>query len=109
MHLNANLCVWLFTVDSRDSGVSESHSRQSSEPFTGSSEEQDDYLSRNKETEFINVLTRNSERVNDVVDGNGYDEEWTTNGAAHNMDEDLRMQNLEEQIREQEVLGTQKH
>lgn len=57
-----------------DSGVSESHSRQSSEPFTGSSEEHDD---RTKELEQ-----------------EGRHGEWM---------DDVRMQNIEEQIREQEV------
>lgn len=62
------------TVERSDSGVSESHSRQSSEPFTGSSEEQDD---RSKELEDV-----------------GQPREWS---------DDPRMQNIEEQIREQEV------
>lgn len=62
-------------VERSDSGVSESHSRQSSEPFTGSSEEQDD---PNKELEDV-----------------GQQREWR--------EDDARMQNLEEQIREQEV------
>lgn len=62
------------SVERSDSGVSESHSRQSSEPFTGSSEEQDDH----------------SKELEDVAQHR----EWN---------DDVRMQNIEEQIREQEV------
>lgn len=64
-----------FLVERSDSGVSDSHSRQSSEPFTGSSEEQDD---RSKELEDVTQQR-----------------EWS---------DDARMQNIEEQIREQEVV-----
>lgn len=70
----------VITVERSDSGVSESHSRQSSEPFTGSSEEQDD---RSKELEDV-----------------GQPREWS---------DDPRMQNIEEQIREQEVGGKLVH
>ncbi|CAD7093380.1 unnamed protein product [Hermetia illucens] len=47
--------------DSRDSGVSENHSRQSSEPFTNSSEEHEDLLVK-KEKEIIEVLEKEEEK-----------------------------------------------
>lgn len=73
--------------------MSESHSRQSSEPFTTSSEEQEDFLRKKIETEIIDVLSKEEERQR-------YN--------RHNMEEDSRIDNLEEQIREQEV-KKQKH
>uniref|UniRef100_A0A1L8DD94 Putative hipothetical protein n=1 Tax=Nyssomyia neivai TaxID=330878 RepID=A0A1L8DD94_9DIPT len=100
------------TGDSRDSGVSENHSRQSSEPFTTSSEEQEDYLAQ-KETEIIKVLMVEKEkrRSSDSLlhERNGQ-EEWTVtgNGFAEtenkltHCDEESRMRCIEEQIREQE-------
>lgn len=65
----------LFLVERSDSGVSESHSRQSSEPFTGSSEEPED-----RSRELLDVCDKRREWV-----------------------EESQMQNIEEQIREQEV------
>ncbi|XP_055701163.1 LIM domain only protein 7 isoform X2 [Phlebotomus papatasi] len=112
------------TGDSRDSGVSENHSRQSSEPFTTSSEEQEDYLAQ-KEIEIIKVLMVEKEkrRSSDLLlqennqqqqqqQQNGA-EEWTTvngNGFTETesklthcgVDEETRMRCIEEQIREQE-------
>uniref|UniRef100_A0A7G3ANV5 Putative mediator of rna polymerase ii transcription subunit 15 isoform x1 n=1 Tax=Lutzomyia longipalpis TaxID=7200 RepID=A0A7G3ANV5_LUTLO len=107
------------TGDSRDSGVSENHSRQSSEPFTTSSEEQEDYLAQ-KETEIIKVLMVEKEkrRSSDSLlhesnnqQRNGA-EEWTVTGNGFtetesklthcSADEETRMRCLEEQIREQE-------
>lgn len=116
--------------DSRDSGVSENHSRQSSEPFTTSSEEQEDYLAQ-KEIEIIKVLMVEKEkrRSSDLLlqennqqqqqqQQNGA-EEWTTvngNGFTETesklthcgFDEETRMRCIEEQIREQEVRSWQK-
>lgn len=66
----------MFSVERSDSGVSESHSRQSSEPFTISSEEHED---RRKELEEAE--------------------------GRRDWNDDARMQNIEEQIREQEVSG----
>ena len=71
-----------FPVERSDSGVSESHSRQSSEPFTGSSEEQDD---RSKELEEVE-----EQRPASV---------WS---------EEAQMQNIEDAIREQEVVPQNK-
>ncbi|XP_059622169.1 LIM domain only protein 7 [Phlebotomus argentipes] len=104
------------TGDSRDSGVSENHSRQSSEPFTTSSEEQEDYLAQ-KETEIIKVLMeekekrRSSDSLLHESKRNG-PEEWTVTGNGFTetesklthcgVDEESRMRCLEEQIREQE-------
>ncbi|GAB0088853.1 hypothetical protein DMENIID0001_033170 [Sergentomyia squamirostris] len=108
------------TGDSRDSGVSENHSRQSSEPFTTSSEEQEDYLAQ-KETEIIKVLMVEKEKrrssdsllqESNTQQRNG-GEEWTVTGNGFTeteskltthcgVDEETRMRCIEEQIREQE-------
>lgn len=92
------------TMESRDSGVSENHSRQSSEPLTTSSEEQDDYIAK-QEQEIIDVLEQEERRrsgltENDVTDG------WQFNTSYQNgnvrLSEEARMRCLEDQIREQE-------
>lgn len=83
-YIKSGLCDNSDNADSRDSGVSENHSRQSSELFT-SSEELDDYHSRIKEADIITETNANNE-----------------GGEVRPVDDEIRMKCIEDQIREQE-------
>lgn len=102
------------TTDSRDSGVSENHSRQSSEPLTTSSEEQDDFIAK-QEKEIIKVLENEERRHSSTDEFDGINriattENWKFNDSFRNeneiisnrLTEEARMRCLEDQIREQE-------
>lgn len=111
MYIKAGLYDSSDTTDSRDSGVSENHSRQSSEPLTTSSEEQDDYIAK-QEQEIINVLEKEEQRRRSTVeDGQEQlSQKWDFNDNFRNenelisnrLNEEARMRCLEDQIREQE-------
>lgn len=111
MYLKAGLYDSSDTTDSRDSGVSENHSRQSSEPVTTSSEEPDDFIAK-KEQEIIEVL-ENEERRRSALVGEGNEPQsstWEFNDSfpsesemiSNRLNEEARMRCLEDQIREQE-------
>lgn len=111
MYLKAGLYDSSDTTDSRDSGVSENHSRQSSEPVTTSSEEPDDYIAK-KEQEIIDVL-ENEERRRSALVGDmdqAQSNSWEFNDSfrsenemiSNRLNEEARMRCLEDQIREQE-------
>lgn len=111
MYLKAGLYDSSDTTDSRDSGVSENHSRQSSEPITTSSEEPDDYIAK-KEQEIIEKL-ENEERRHSALVGDineNQSNSWEFNDTFRNenemisnrLNEEARMRCLEDQIREQE-------
>lgn len=105
IYQKAGLCDSSDTGESRDSGVSENHSRQSSEPFTNSSEEQDDYIAK-KEQEIIEVLEKEERRrSNETEMKNNQTEEWL-NGKENNPVEleEIRIRSIEDQIKEQEDL-----
>lgn len=76
--------------------MSENHSRQSSDPFTTSSEEQENYIKK-QEKEIIEVLEKEERRRSN-------DTEQHTKIEDLNMEEEERMKCLEDQIREQEVI-----
>lgn len=88
-----------FAGDSRDSGVSENHSRQSSEPFTNSSEEADrheDLLSK-KEKEIIEVLEKEEEKQKRT-----YENITEIQASLVDTVDSSKIQSIEDQIREQE-------
>lgn len=119
MYLKAGLYDSSDTTDSRDSGVSENHSRQSSEPVTTSSEEPDDYIAK-KEQEIIEVLENEERRRSGLVgDADSQQKQqqqlqhsnsWEFNDRfpsesemiSNRLNEEARMRCLEDQIREQE-------
>lgn len=88
-YLKAGLYDNSDTGDSRDSGVSENHSRQSSELFT-SSEELDDFGGRKGDN-----LVENQENQGFIDDDDHH--------LNHHGDNEMRMKTIEDQIREQEV------
>lgn len=91
--------VLYFVGDSRDSGVSENHSRQSSEPFTNSSEETDrheDLLSK-KEKEIIEVLEKEEEKQKRT-----YENITEIQSSLIDTVDSSKIQSIEDQIREQE-------
>lgn len=126
MYIKAGLYDSSDTADSRDSGVSENHSRQSSEPLTTSSEEQDQevgaYMQKGK-AESLNPLERKSE-----MNGLGRDEmdsrcraggnyEWISNESfdkesdpiLKHLDERERSRYIDDQMHEnQEVLKVER-
>uniref|UniRef100_T1GHQ9 Uncharacterized protein n=1 Tax=Megaselia scalaris TaxID=36166 RepID=T1GHQ9_MEGSC len=85
--------------DSRDSGVSENHSRQSSEPFTNSSEEADRHedLLIKKEKEIIEVLEIEEEKQKRT-----YENISEIQASLVDTVDSSKIQSIEEQIREQE-------
>lgn len=91
--------LFCFLGDSRDSGVSENHSRQSSEPFTNSSEEADrheDLLSK-KEKEIIEVLEKEEEKQKRT-----YENITEIQTCLVDTVDSSKIQSIEDQIREQE-------
>jgi len=78
--------------ESRDSGLSDNHSRQSSEPSSSSSDDQT--MAEISGSGMLMSETR----------GGG-----SMNAYAVNDDDDSRIQSLEERIREQEVSGVALH
>lgn len=87
------------TTESRDSGVSENHSRQSSEPIT-SSEEQDDH----EEKPNMKSHDEPDGIVKPVQSQWQYNQNFRNENKviSHQLDEEARMRSLEDQIREQE-------
>ncbi|XP_055375014.1 probable serine/threonine-protein kinase DDB_G0282963 isoform X2 [Condylostylus longicornis] len=94
LYIKAGLYDSSDAADSRDSGVSENHSRQSSEPFTNSSEEHEDLLKK-KEKEIIEVLEKEEEKQKQNKTDNWQESQSTS-------DPETKMQCIEDQIREQE-------
>lgn len=106
MYIKAGLYDSSDTTDSRDSGVSENHSRQSSEPLTTSSEEQDPeaaaYLSKNGH--------QSSNGRQPQTNGGGANHDWLYNDNYVNdsdpilkhLDERERMKCIEDEMHEKE-------
>lgn len=108
MYIKAGLYDSSDTGDSRDSGVSENHSRQSSEPLTTSSEEQDQeaavYHQNGSGEQGPSMNDRHSQ-----VNGSR-DSDWLYGDSYHNdndpilqhLDERERMKCLEDDLEEKE-------
>ncbi|XP_049304244.1 uncharacterized protein LOC105229619 isoform X4 [Bactrocera dorsalis] len=119
LYLKAGLCDSSDTGESRDSGVSENHSRQSSEHYTNSSEENDRQIDTPphslKTNELIyqneSLLTAAQTPLLQTVKGNSA-ESWTESAtvaaaATKSLTEatataNAKMLSIEEKIREQE-------
>ncbi|XP_014091093.3 serine-rich adhesin for platelets isoform X4 [Bactrocera oleae] len=119
LYLKAGLCDSSDTGESRDSGVSENHSRQSSEHYTNSSEENDRQIDtpphslKSNELIYQNeaLLTAAQTPLLQTVKGNSA-ESWTESAtvaaaATKSLTEatataNAKMLSIEEKIREQE-------
>lgn len=120
MYINAGLCDSSDTGDSRDSGVSENHSRQSSEPVTMSSEEPEPetnngYVDKTQ-PEIIGLLEKDpkkhledKEMINSRTEGtqqwvynDGFSQKVDNDLLLHQLNERERMRCIEDQIQEQE-------
>lgn len=112
MYIKAGLYDSSDTGDSRDSGVSENHSRQSSEPLTTSSEEPDQetatYIQDGGSDQGPNMHERQAQ-VNGNR-GNGTSHDWLFSDKYHNesdpilkhLDERERMKCIEDDLQEKE-------
>lgn len=86
----------LYSGESRDSGLSDNHSRQSSEPSSTSSDEQ---------TMGSSGMLMSEQRGNYKNNGSyTVNKEYTTSSGSYTVNsDDSRIKSLEDQIREQEV------
>lgn len=117
MYIKSGLYDSSDTAESRDSGVSENHSRQSSEPITSSSEEQEQEISQSR-PEIISALEKDKKLLEagknalamecrafgtqQWVYSDGFPQNLDNDPILKALDEKERARCIEEQIREEE-------